>query len=86
MPDVKFLDQVREQLRLSIIPTVPRKHTSIKRFTLRVFHNKRHPIEMGDPEIRAFLLHLVEKEQVAASTHTASAASAGGTKRLAQVP
>jgi hypothetical protein len=51
-----------------------------------VFHNKRHPIEMGDPEIRAFLLHLVEKEQVAASTHTASAAGAGGTKRLAQVP
>jgi integron integrase len=68
MPAVKLLDQVREQLRL--------KHYSyrteetylhwIKRYIL--FQNKRHPIEMGDPEIRAFLIHLAEKEQVAAST------------------
>jgi integrase len=68
MPAVKLLDQVREQLRL--------KHYSyrteetylhwIKRFIL--FHNKRHPIEMGDEEIRAFLIHLAEKEDVAAST------------------
>ena len=68
MPAVKLLDQVREQLRL--------KHYSyrteetylhwIKRYIL--FHHKRHPIEMGDEEIRAFLIHLAEKEQVAAST------------------
>lgn len=68
MPAVKLLDRVREQLRL--------KHYSyrteetylhwIKRYIL--FHKKRHPIEMGDEEIRAFLIHLAEKEQVAAST------------------
>lgn len=68
MPAVKLLDQVREQLRL--------KHYSyrteetyvhwIKRYIL--YHKKRHPSEMGDDEIRAFLIHLAEKEQVAAST------------------
>lgn len=68
MPGIKLLDQVREQLRL--------KHYSyrteetyihwMKRYIL--FHNKRHPLEMGDTEIRAFLIHLAEKEQVAAST------------------
>jgi integron integrase len=68
MPAVKLLDRVREQLRL--------KHYSYrteetylhwtKRYIL--FHKKRHPDEMGDEEIRAFLIHLAEKEQVAAST------------------
>jgi integron integrase len=68
MPAVKLLDRVREQLRL--------KHYSyrteetylhwIKRYIL--FHKKRHPDDMGDEEIRAFLVHLAEKEQVAAST------------------
>ena len=58
MPPVKLLDQVLEQLRL--------KHYSyrteetyihwIKRYIL--FHSKRHPNEMGDDEIRAFLIHL----------------------------
>ena len=67
MPAVKLLDQVREQLRL--------KHYSyrtdkmdlhwIKRYI--IFHKKRHPMEMGDEEIRDFLIHLAEKEQVAAS-------------------
>src|SRR5262245_49525263 len=68
MPEVKLLDRVREQLRL--------KHYSyrteetylhwIKRYIL--FHKKRHPNEMGDEEIRVFLIQLAEKEQVAAST------------------
>jgi hypothetical protein len=84
MPPVKLLDQVREQLRL--------KHYSfrteetylhwIKRYI--VFHNKRHPNEMGDEEIRAFLIHLAEKEHVAASTHTAPAVGAGGIRHLAR--
>ena len=56
----KLLDRVRETLR--------RKHYSyrteqayvhwIKRFIL--FHDKRHPKEMGAPEITAFLPHLLE--------------------------
>ncbi len=32
------------------------------------FHNKRHPKDMGAPEIEAFLTHLAVKENVAAST------------------
>ena len=33
-----------------------------------VFHNKRHPLEMGEPEINAFLSHLAVHGRVAAST------------------
>jgi integron integrase len=33
-----------------------------------LFHNKRHPKEMGCPEIEAFLTHLAVKGQVASST------------------
>ena len=64
----RLLDRVREVLR--------RKHYSyrteqayihwIKRYIL--FHNKRHPKEMGGPEIEAFLTHLAVEENVAAST------------------
>lgn len=38
----------------------------IKRFIF--FHGKRHPREMGAPEVNAFLTHLAIKEKVAAST------------------
>ena len=38
----------------------------IRRFIL--FHNKRHPLEMGRAEIEAFLTHLAVQGQVAAST------------------
>jgi len=38
----------------------------IRRYIL--FHNKRHPSEMGVPEIEAFLTHLAVQEHVAAST------------------
>ncbi len=64
----RFLDQVRQVIR--------RKHYSIrteeayvlwiKRYIL--FHDKRHPKEMGAPEIEAFLTHLAVGLNVAAST------------------
>ena len=38
----------------------------IKRFIL--FHNKRHPRDMGNAEIEAFLTHLAVNQNVAAST------------------
>ena len=38
----------------------------IKRFIF--FHNKRHPLEMGEVEIGAFLTHLAVERKVAAST------------------
>ncbi len=60
----KLLDQMRLVLRL--------KHMSIrtedtyvywvKRFIL--FHQKRHPTDMGAPEIRAFLAYLSGLQKV----------------------
>nr|QZL14091.1 integron integrase [uncultured bacterium] len=67
-PPRKLLDQVRDQIRV--------KHYSyrteetyvqwIRRYIL--FHNKRHPNEMGGAEVNAFLTHLAVSENVAAST------------------
>jgi integron integrase len=64
----KLLDQVRDVLRV--------KHYSIRteqayvdwitRYIL--FHAKRHPKDMGAPEIEAFLTHLAVEGNVAAST------------------
>lgn len=64
----RLLDQVREATR--------RLHYSIrteeayvawtKRFIL--FHGKRHPLEMGEPEVVAFLNDLAVRRDVAAST------------------
>jgi len=64
----KLLDQVR----LSIRARHYSKRTEesyvhwIKRFIL--FHNKRHPSEMGEPEVNAYLTHLALKEHVSGST------------------
>ena len=67
-PPRKLLDRVRDRIRV--------KHYSyrteetyvqwIRRFIL--FHNKRHPSEMGGDEVNAFLTHLAVNENVAAST------------------
>lgn len=67
-PKKKLLDQVREAVRL--------KHYSmrteaayvqwVRRFIL--FHDKRHPQEMGRREIEMFLAHLALSCNVAAST------------------
>jgi GR25 family glycosyltransferase involved in LPS biosynthesis len=64
----KLLEQARDILRI--------KHYSyrteesylawMRRYIL--FHNKRHPKEMGSIEIEAFLSHLAVNEKVAAST------------------
>ncbi len=64
----KLLDQMRDALRI--------KHYSYrteqayldwaKRYIL--FHGKRHPAEMGAPEIQQFLAHLAGEQHVAAST------------------
>ncbi len=70
MPPPKLLDQVRETLRLKhyALRTEEAYLNWIKRFIL--FHHKRHPRDMGMPEIRAFLVHLANEEHVAASTQT----------------
>ncbi|MFQ3632430.1 phage integrase N-terminal SAM-like domain-containing protein, partial [Roseiflexus sp.] len=71
----KLLDQVRDILRA--------KHYSyrteeayidwIRRFIL--FHNKRHPAEMGTPEIQAFLTYLATERNVSASTQNQALAA-----------
>jgi len=64
----KLLDQVRDVIRLKhySIRTEETYVNWIKRFIL--FHNKRHPSEMGEQEISEFLTHLAVDERVAAAT------------------
>ena len=64
----KLLDQVRHIIRLKHYSMSTEKSyvSWIRRFIL--FHDKRHPKEMGVAEIEAFLTHLAVDQQVAAST------------------
>jgi integron integrase len=64
----KLLDRVRERIRTMhySIRTEDSYTDWIKRFIL--FHGKRHPQEMGAPELEAFLTHLAVVRDVAAST------------------
>ncbi|MBX2997609.1 MAG: integron integrase [Caldilineaceae bacterium] len=68
MAEKKLLDRARDRIRV--------KHYSIrteqtylqwmKDFIL--FHHKRHPAEMGSPEVEAYLTHLAVERNVAPST------------------
>ncbi len=64
----KLLDQLAAKTRL--LHYSKRTESAyvdwVKRFIL--FHNKRHPREMGAAEIEAFLTHLAVERNVAAST------------------
>jgi integron integrase len=64
----KLLDQAREVARLKhLSPRTEKAYVQwIKRFIL--FHNKRHPIEMGEQEIRKFLSYLATGKYVSSST------------------
>lgn len=64
----KLLDQMRESLRARHYrPRTEETYCQwVKRFIF--FHHVRHPAEMGEPEINAFLTHLAVKEKVSAST------------------
>jgi len=64
----KLLDRVRSDLRVKrySIRTEKAYIDWIRRFIL--FHGKRHPSEMGEQEISAFLTHLAVDRNVAAST------------------
>jgi len=69
-PSKKLLDQVRDALRLKhyAYRTEQAYVDWITRYIL--FHNKRHPTDMGRPEVQAFLTHLAVEKNVAASTQT----------------
>lgn len=64
----KLLDQLRDALRVRhySIRTEESYVGWVRRFIL--FHDKRHPREMGPPEIGAFLSHLATEGEVAVST------------------
>ncbi len=64
----KLLDQVRDLIRIKhyAYKTEQSYVQWIRRYML--FHDKRHPKEMGVAEVEAFLTHLAVTENVAAST------------------
>lgn len=67
-PKLRLREQVREVMRY--------KHYSVRteetywQWTRQyiLFHGKRHPREMGDREVEAFLTHLAANKNVAVST------------------
>ena len=64
----RLLDQMREILRVHhySIRTEEAYLEWVKRYIL--FHNKRHPSDMGEKEVSAFLTYLAVKKHVSAST------------------
>jgi integron integrase len=71
----KLLDQVRDRLRVKhySIRTETQYVQWIKRFIY--FHGRRHPRDMGGPEVEAFLTHLAVEGNVAASTQNQALAA-----------
>jgi integron integrase len=64
----KLLEQLRNKVRLKHY-SIRTEHVYVdwaRRFIL--FHNKRHPKQMGAPEVAAFLTHLAVERHVSAST------------------
>jgi integron integrase len=68
-PPPKLLDQLRERIRYRhySLRTEQAYVHWVKRFIF--FHNKKHPKDMGKPEVEAFLSFLANEGHVAISTH-----------------
>ena len=66
----KLLDQVRTVIRVKHFSlSTERAYVGwIRRFIL--FHNKKHPKEMAEKEIREFISHLAVNAKISASTQT----------------
>ena len=75
LPPPKFLDQLRECLRVRhySLRTEDAYLDWVRRFIL--FHDKRHPKEMGAVEVQAFLTHLAVERHVSASTQNQAKAA-----------
>ena len=65
---MKILDQVRYVIRKKYYSIRPEQAYLqwIKRFVL--FHNKRHPKDMGEKEISQYISYLATDRQAASST------------------
>ena len=76
-PQAKFrlLQQVRRAVRTKgySVRTEKTYVDWVRRFVL--FHSRRHPITMGDAEIREFLTHLAVNGQVAPATQNQALAA-----------
>jgi len=71
----RLMDRVRNAARLRHLAASTEKaywHW-IRRFVL--FHGRRHPLELAEPEVNAFLTHLAAREHVAASTQNQALAA-----------
>ncbi|MDH4275851.1 MAG: integron integrase [Gammaproteobacteria bacterium] len=68
MAESPFLRTVRDAIRVRhySIRTEQSYVDWIKRYIY--FHNKKHPVDMGEPEVAAYLTHLAVKRNVAPST------------------
>ncbi len=66
----ELLNQIRQRVRAQHLSRSTEKCYSswIKRYIF--FHQKRHPKEMAEPEVNAFLTHLAVDRHVSASTQT----------------
>jgi len=65
----KLLDQLRERIRLlHYNRRTEEAYVHWCRASIR-FHAIRHPLEMGGPQVEAFLGWLAGERQVSASTH-----------------
>ena len=65
----KVLDQLRERIRyLHYSARTEDAYVYWVRFYIR-FHGRRHPTEMGGPEVEAFLSWLANERKISASTH-----------------
>ncbi len=71
----RLLDQVRHRCRMLHYSWRTEKSYAqwIRRFIL--FHQKRHPLEMGKPEIESFLTDLAVQRRVSASTQNQALAA-----------
>ncbi|APR78831.1 Integron integrase IntIPac [Minicystis rosea] len=71
----RLLDRVREVIRARHYSprTAEAYCTWIRRFVL--FHGRRHPRELGAPEVEAFLSHLANEQHVSASTQNQALAA-----------
>ncbi len=65
---LRLLERLRNRLRTRhYSPRTERTYCDwVRRFVL--YHERRHPRSMGEPEIAAFLTHLATERQVSAST------------------
>src|SRR3990172_2205798 len=71
----RLLDRVREAVRTRRYSLATEKAYVgwIRRYIL--FHNKRHPAEMGEQELSRFLTHLAVRARVSASTQNQALAA-----------